>query len=102
MAEAIPTSFDEFAVVPGAARRGDVLSVSGRVAAGDSAPGSGMVWIEFDVGGGPGVYACWLAMLGYEVHLYDPVPLHVAQAEEASAPWPTTWPSTSRSAGPAT
>ncbi|HXA59152.1 MAG TPA: hypothetical protein VNW94_08335 [Streptosporangiaceae bacterium] len=53
MAEAIPTSFDEFAVVPGAARRGDVLSVSGRVAAGDSAPGSGMVWIEFDVGGGP-------------------------------------------------
>jgi ubiquinone/menaquinone biosynthesis C-methylase UbiE len=37
-----------------------------------------------DVGGGPGVYACWLASLGYEVHLSDAVPLHVAQAEEAS------------------
>src|SRR5262245_18684569 len=37
-----------------------------------------------DVGGGPGVYACWLAGLGYEVHLTDPVPLHIAQAEEAS------------------
>jgi ubiquinone/menaquinone biosynthesis C-methylase UbiE len=37
-----------------------------------------------DVGGGPGLYACWLAGLGYEVHLTDPVPLHVAQAEEAS------------------
>jgi ubiquinone/menaquinone biosynthesis C-methylase UbiE len=37
-----------------------------------------------DVGGGPGLYACWLASLGYEVHLFDPVPLHVAQAEEAS------------------
>jgi ubiquinone/menaquinone biosynthesis C-methylase UbiE len=37
-----------------------------------------------DVGAGPGVYACWLASLGYQVHLYDPVPLHVTQAEEAS------------------
>jgi ubiquinone/menaquinone biosynthesis C-methylase UbiE len=37
-----------------------------------------------DVGGGPGAYACWLAGLGYEVHLTDPVPLHLAQAEEAS------------------
>jgi ubiquinone/menaquinone biosynthesis C-methylase UbiE len=42
-----------------------------------------------DVGGGPGVYACWLAGLGYEVHLYDPVPLHVAQAEAASRAQPT-------------
>jgi ubiquinone/menaquinone biosynthesis C-methylase UbiE len=41
-----------------------------------------------DVGGGPGRYACWLAGLGYEVHLYDPVPLHVAQAEEASRSQP--------------
>ncbi len=41
-----------------------------------------------DVGGGPGLYACWLASLGYEVHLYDPVPLHVAQAEEASKAQP--------------
>ena len=42
-----------------------------------------------DVGGGPGLYACWLAALGYEVHLSDPVPLHVAQAEEASKARPT-------------
>ena len=33
-----------------------------------------------DVGGGPGVYAEWLAGLGYSVHLVDPVPLHVEQA----------------------
>src|SRR5262249_7357408 len=36
------------------------------------------------VGGGPGVYACWLARLGHEVHLVDAVPLHVEQAREAS------------------
>lgn len=33
-----------------------------------------------DVGGGPGVYAVWLAGLGYSVHVVDPVPLHVEQA----------------------
>ena len=33
-----------------------------------------------DVGGGSGVYAQWLAGLGYEVHLVDAVPLHVEQA----------------------
>lgn len=33
-----------------------------------------------DVGGGPGVYARFLARNGYAVHLVDPVPLHVAQA----------------------
>jgi SAM-dependent methyltransferase len=33
-----------------------------------------------DVGGGPGVYSSWLASLGYQVRLVDPVPLHVAQA----------------------
>jgi SAM-dependent methyltransferase len=33
-----------------------------------------------DVGGGPGVYADWLADRGYDVHLVDPVPLHVEQA----------------------
>jgi ubiquinone/menaquinone biosynthesis C-methylase UbiE len=33
-----------------------------------------------DVGGGPGAYAAWLAGLGYDVHLVDPVPLHVEQA----------------------
>jgi len=37
-----------------------------------------------DVGGGPGVYATWLAREGYTVHLVDPVPLHLEQAEESS------------------
>jgi SAM-dependent methyltransferase len=35
-----------------------------------------------DVGGGPGVYAAWLASLGYDVHLIDPVARHVEQAAE--------------------
>jgi SAM-dependent methyltransferase len=35
-----------------------------------------------DVGGGPGVYASWLASLGYDVTLVDPVARH---REEASA-----------------
>jgi len=38
-----------------------------------------------DVGGGPGVYACWLAGLGYRVTLVDALPFHVEQAREASA-----------------
>ena len=38
-----------------------------------------------DVGGGPGTYVPWLAGQGYEVHLVDPVPLHVDQAREAGA-----------------
>jgi SAM-dependent methyltransferase len=37
-----------------------------------------------DVGGGPGVYASWLAGLGYRVRLIDPVPMHVEQAREAA------------------
>jgi ubiquinone/menaquinone biosynthesis C-methylase UbiE len=40
--------------------------------------------IVLDVGGGPGRYSCWLAQEGYEVHLIDPVPLHISQAQEAS------------------
>ena len=36
-----------------------------------------------DVGGGPGTYAVPLAEGGYQVHLVDPLPLHVRQAEEA-------------------
>ena len=40
--------------------------------------------VVLDVGGAAGAYAFWLAERGYEVHLVDPVPLHVAQAEEAS------------------
>jgi ubiquinone/menaquinone biosynthesis C-methylase UbiE len=41
-----------------------------------------------DVGGGPGTYACWLAACGYDVHLIDPIELHVAQAQQASARQP--------------
>ena len=40
-------------------------------------PAAGRV---IDVGGGPGTYAAWLAELGYEVDLIDPIPLHVQQA----------------------
>lgn len=36
-----------------------------------------------DVGGGPGVYAAWLANRGDRVHLVDPIPLHVDQARSA-------------------
>ena len=36
--------------------------------------------VVLDVGGGPGIYARWLATQGYEVHLVDPMPLHVEQA----------------------
>lgn len=38
-----------------------------------------------DVGGGPGVYAEWLAGLGHEVHLIDPVEKHIKQANKRSA-----------------
>ena len=44
--------------------------------------------VIYDVGGGPGSYACWLARGGYEVHLVDPVPLHVEQASAASQTQP--------------
>lgn len=37
-----------------------------------------------DVGGGSGEYACWLATLGYEVHLIDLVPVHVDLARRSS------------------
>jgi ubiquinone/menaquinone biosynthesis C-methylase UbiE len=33
-----------------------------------------------DVGGGPGVYAVWLAEQGHRVHVVDPISLHVEQA----------------------
>ena len=33
-----------------------------------------------DIGGGPGVYAEWLAERGYDVKLIDPTPLHVREA----------------------
>jgi SAM-dependent methyltransferase len=41
-----------------------------------------------DIGGGPGAYAAWLAGAGYAVHLVDPIPLHVTQAQQASAQQP--------------
>lgn len=44
--------------------------------------------VVLDVGGGPGVYACWLAALGHEVHLVDAFPMHVEQARQASARQP--------------
>lgn len=40
--------------------------------------------IVLDVGGASGRYSCWLAKEGYEVHLVDPVPLHIEQAKHAS------------------
>jgi SAM-dependent methyltransferase len=44
--------------------------------------------VVLDVGGGPGEYAAWLARSGYEVHLFDVVPLHVEQARQISAAQP--------------
>ncbi len=44
--------------------------------------------VIFDVGGGTGVYACWLARQGYEVHLVDATPLHVELARQASQAQP--------------
>ena len=44
--------------------------------------------VVLDVGGGPGRYACWLAELGYDVHLIDPVVKHIEQAREASGAQP--------------
>ncbi|MEN3358854.1 MAG: hypothetical protein V7637_2836 [Mycobacteriales bacterium] len=41
-----------------------------------------------DVGGGPGVYAGWLAGLGYQVRLIDPVERHVEQARALAATGP--------------
>jgi ubiquinone/menaquinone biosynthesis C-methylase UbiE len=37
--------------------------------------------VVLDVGGGPGPYAAWLADLGHEVHLVDPVAQLVAHAQ---------------------
>src|ERR1700709_1206753 len=41
--------------------------------------------IIVDVGGGPGVYSEWLAGLGHEVYLIDPVEKHIKQANKRSA-----------------
>ena len=37
-----------------------------------------------DVGGGAGFYSFWLSAMGHEVHLIDPVTLHIEQAEKLS------------------
>jgi ubiquinone/menaquinone biosynthesis C-methylase UbiE len=44
--------------------------------------------VIYDVGGAAGIYSCWLARLGYEVHLIDPVSSHVEKAEQASKSQP--------------
>ncbi len=45
-------------------------------------PESGVV---FDIGGGAGVHALWLAQAGYAVDMFDPVRRHVDQADAAAA-----------------
>jgi ubiquinone/menaquinone biosynthesis C-methylase UbiE len=46
--------------------------------------------VVLDVGGAAGVYALPLAARGYEVHLVDPLALHVEQALSASREQPAT------------
>lgn len=41
--------------------------------------------VVFDIGGEAGVHAFWLAQLGYQVHLIDPVELHLEQARSHEA-----------------
>jgi len=41
--------------------------------------------IVIDVGGGPGIYSEWLAGLGHQVTLIDPVEKHIRQANKRSA-----------------
>lgn len=38
--------------------------------------------VVIDVGGGPGAYAEWLSGMSYTVHLIDPVPKHIKQANK--------------------
>ncbi len=42
-----------------------------------------------DIGGAYGVYAFPLAALGYEVHLIDPIPIHIEQAQEYAKNFPS-------------
>ena len=46
--------------------------------------------VVLDIGGAAGQYSCWLAKEGHEVHLIDPVPLHIQQALVASDAQPET------------
>jgi ubiquinone/menaquinone biosynthesis C-methylase UbiE len=41
--------------------------------------------VIIDIGGGPGVYAEWLAGLGHNVQLIDPVSKHIQQAQKRAA-----------------
>jgi len=50
----------------------------------------------FDIGGGAGVHAVWLAQQGYQVHLIDPVELHLEQAQSYAAASGVTLASISR------
>jgi len=50
---------------------------------GRNLPAKGAVII--DAGGGPGVYAEWLAGLGHQVYLIDPVNKHIQQAQKRAA-----------------
>jgi ubiquinone/menaquinone biosynthesis C-methylase UbiE len=40
--------------------------------------------VVIDVGGGPGIYCEWLAGMGHEVYLVDPVEKHIKQANKRS------------------
>ena len=40
--------------------------------------------IVIDVGGGPGIYSEWLAGIGHQVYLIDPVEKHIKQANKRS------------------
>lgn len=40
--------------------------------------------VIIDVGGGPGIYSEWLAGMGHEVYLVDPVEKHIKQANKRS------------------
>ncbi len=40
--------------------------------------------VVLDIGGGSGPYAFWLEKDGYEIHLVDPVDLHIEQEKKAS------------------
>ena len=48
--------------------------------------------VVYDVGGGPGAYAFWLSQLEHEVHLVDPVPLHIRLAKQRARREPNAAP----------
>ncbi|HVB96525.1 MAG TPA: class I SAM-dependent methyltransferase [Chloroflexota bacterium] len=45
-----------------------------------------------DIGGATGAYARWLTSRAYTVHLIDPVPFHIAQAQQLARDQPNTAP----------